>query len=232
MSEKPFPTKYCFNGRVCKPHPAADCFPLLSGTPFRDLVDDIRANGIALPIPLLGDFVLDGRSRLLAAEELGLTRIPVKQLPDDTDAVAFVASLNIHRRHLTATQRTNAAARLLALSHAAFRANYPDEPDPDDLESPLGDDPSGLAAGGGEPVRQSQSSLERRASSSRRAAVPASSNGDGDASSSEVSASGSPVDSAADSGAGGEAGVPSVVDSGPGGEAGVGPRRASGPDRG
>ena len=100
MSEKPLPTKYRINGRSYKPHPAADCFPLLAGTPYRDLVDDIRVNGMAVPILILGDYVLDGRSRLLAAEELRLQHVSLTHLPKDTDAIALVASLNIHRRHL------------------------------------------------------------------------------------------------------------------------------------
>ena len=184
MSEKPLPTKYRINGRSYKPHPAADCFPLLAGTPYRDLVDDIRVNGMAVPILILGDYVLDGRSRLLAAEELRLQHVSLTHLPKDTDAIALVASLNIHRRHLNGKNRTLAAARLLALSHAAFRANFPDEPDPDALESPLAhdglDDPPSSSVLPAEPprpaparvpaaTRQSEPSLPRSASSASRA---------------------------------------------------------------
>lgn len=182
MSEKPFPTKYRINGRTYKPHPAANCFPLLAGTPYRDLVDDIRINGMTLPVLLLGDYVLDGRSRLIAAEELNLQRVPLTELPEDTDAVALVASLNIHRRHLTNQQRTLAAARLLALSQAAYRANYPDEPDPDDLASPLFDeDPpaaplpapaaAGVAAASAAPTRQASPSVAPRAAASNGGVV-------------------------------------------------------------
>ena len=141
QSDKPFPTEYAFNGCVYKPHPAADCFPLLTGTRYQDLVDDVRHNGLVMPVIVLGDYVLDGRNRLLAADEVGLSKVLVRELPEDTDAVAFVASLNIHRRHLTATQRSASAARLLKLSHAAFRDNHPDEPDPDKLVSPIANDP-------------------------------------------------------------------------------------------
>lgn len=119
-SPKPFPAEYRINGRVFKPHPAANCFPLLTGTPFSDLIDDIRTNGMVMPVFVLQDYVLDGRNRLLAADQIGLTKIPTRQLPDDTDAVAFVASLNIHRRHLTANQRSAAAAELMDLSKRAF----------------------------------------------------------------------------------------------------------------
>lgn len=133
VTEKSLPTEYRLNGRTYKPHPAADCFPLLTGSSFLDLVDDVRSNGIVQPVLLLGEFVLDGRNRALAAEEVGLSKVPTRELNDGIDACAFVASLNIHRRHLTSTQRSNAAANLMELVHQAYLANYPDEPDPDKL---------------------------------------------------------------------------------------------------
>ena len=172
QSDKPFPTEYAFNGRVYKPHPAADCFPLLTGTRYQDLVDDVRHNGLVMPVLVLGDYVLDGRNRLLAADEVGLSTVPVRELPADTDAVAFVASLNIHRRHLTATQRSASAARLLKLSHAAFRDNHPDEPDPDKLVSPIANDPVLAASGPAEPDSSEAGAAESSPRAQRPSRVP------------------------------------------------------------
>ena len=172
QSDKPFPTEYAFNGRVYKPHPAADCFPLLTGTRYQDLVDDVRHNGLVQPVLVLGDYVLDGRNRLLAADEVGLSTVPVRELPADTDAVAFVASLNIHRRHLTATQRSASAARLLKLSHAAFRDNHPDEPDPDKLVSPIANDPVLAASGSAEPDSSESGAAESSPRAQRPSRVP------------------------------------------------------------
>ena len=170
-SPKPFPAEYRINGRVFKPHPAANCFPLLTGTPFSDLIDDIRTNGMVMPVFVLQDYVLDGRNRLLAADQIGLTKIPTRQLPDDTDAVAFVASLNIHRRHLTANQRSAAAAELMDLSKRAFLEAFPDEVDPDSLESPLVRD--GLADYVPEPAAE-----KTAARSARSGPTPVTGNGD------------------------------------------------------
>ena len=137
MADDDFPTEYRFNGRTYKPHPCADCFPLMTGSAFRDLVDDLRHNGMTQPVLVLGDYILDGRNRLLAAFEAGLEVIPVKELPHNIDAVALVASLNVHRRQLTSTQRAKTCGDLLDLSQRAFRANNPDAPDPADFD----DDP-------------------------------------------------------------------------------------------
>lgn len=96
-------------------HPAANIFPLLQGAEFRDLVRDIKANGIRDPI--LFDFtgsLVDGRNRLRAAEELGipLADVPKKTLTKKESEELFiyerVRTENIFRRHLTNEQRAAA----------------------------------------------------------------------------------------------------------------------------
>ena len=131
MADRELPTEYVFNGRRWKPHPAADCVPLMAGALFENLVVDIRENGMSQPVLVLGEYLLDGRNRALAANKAGLSIIPVNELPPDTDAIAVVASLNIHRRHLTVTQRSNSAAHLLELARAAYLDNNPGAVDPD-----------------------------------------------------------------------------------------------------
>jgi hypothetical protein len=94
-------------------HPAAALFPLIVGAEFEALVEDIRANGQMEPIVLSADGVLiDGRNRGLACQRLGLT--PRVRVHDGADVVQFVISHNLHRRHLTESQRAMIAASLSA----------------------------------------------------------------------------------------------------------------------
>lgn len=86
-----------------QPHPAAELFPLMQGQDFTDLVDDIRENGLREPVVLTPDgLLLDGRNRYRACLELGddpPTRV------EHSEPWAFVISANLHRRHLSVTQR-------------------------------------------------------------------------------------------------------------------------------
>jgi hypothetical protein len=110
-------------------HLAAELFPLLSTAESEVLGEDIKKNGLAVPLvlwqvdknaPLL---LLDGRNRLDAMEAAGL---PVLN-PDGTwldsrircdlvsggDPYAQVVCFNLHRRHLTPEQRRELIAKVL-----------------------------------------------------------------------------------------------------------------------
>lgn len=96
-------------------HPLADILPMPSERDFRALVDDIRKNGFrdTCAIMRYQGLILDGRSRYLACQELGVTPSFIEFT--GSDPIAFVVSANLNRRHLTPAQRALAAAQLADL---------------------------------------------------------------------------------------------------------------------
>lgn len=97
-------------------HPLADLFPLLADADFDRLVDDIRSHGVREPICRHKDGrIIDGRNRWLACRQLGI-ECPERTFAGDDEAILpFVVSMNLHRRHLDASQRAMVAARLATL---------------------------------------------------------------------------------------------------------------------
>ena len=89
-------------------HDAANLFPLDEEN-LRSLADDIVANGQKETIKILDGKILDGRRRFLACELAGIN--PVCEEIEVADPIAYSQSLNIHRRHLTASQRSVAAGK-------------------------------------------------------------------------------------------------------------------------
>jgi hypothetical protein len=93
-------------------HEYANLFPMLSGDTLAMLSADIAEHGIREPVMLYQGKVLDGRNRCLAANDIGID-VPTREFAgDDAAALAFVISTNLHRRHLTESQRASIAARL------------------------------------------------------------------------------------------------------------------------
>lgn len=108
-------------------HPLANLFPLIEGTDFEDLALDIADHGLHESIWLLDGKILDGRNRYLAAIEAGvidrndsawrddggLRHSFLEFNPDeDGDPLAFVISMNLHRRQLDESQRATVAAKI------------------------------------------------------------------------------------------------------------------------
>jgi ParB-like nuclease domain len=124
-------------------HNACKLFPLLPETELKELAENIRTNGLRVPIVACASpddgghpLVLDGRNRLDALAQLGLlyetddhqvglrtwTGEKWAALSGDKihfeyfrgdDPHAFALSLNIHRRHLTREQKRELIAELV-----------------------------------------------------------------------------------------------------------------------
>lgn len=92
-------------------HPLADLFPMLPDAEIRELADDICTFGQRVPIVLLDNQVLDGRNRLAACKVAEIE--PVFENYQGEDPLGFVLSHNLHRRHLSESQRAMVAARLV-----------------------------------------------------------------------------------------------------------------------
>lgn len=94
-----------------KQHPLSAAFPAMSADDFAALVVDIKANGQREPVMVYEDMVLDGWHRYRACAQLGIK--PQQFTFGGLDPVGFVLSHNLHRRHLTPSQR---AAAVVACS--------------------------------------------------------------------------------------------------------------------
>ena len=87
-------------------HPLSAAFPSMAEVELQALAIDIETHGQREPAVLLEGMVLDGWHRFLACGLIG-TRCRFEEFKG-SDPVAFVISRNLHRRHLTASQRAQA----------------------------------------------------------------------------------------------------------------------------
>jgi N6-adenosine-specific RNA methylase IME4/ParB-like chromosome segregation protein Spo0J len=94
-------------------HELCSLFPLMPQDQFDALADDMRANGQRNPITLYEGKILDGRHRYKACINLGLE--PLITHFEGEDALGFVISHNLTRRHLDESQRAMIAAKLANL---------------------------------------------------------------------------------------------------------------------
>ncbi len=91
-------------------HPAAALFPLLPEPELEALATDIRDNGLVHPIVRHQGMILDGRNRLAACRRAGVEPQFV-EWPGTGSPTLWVLSVNLHRRHLTESQRALIAAK-------------------------------------------------------------------------------------------------------------------------
>lgn len=93
-------------------HEAANIFPMMEGQQFEDFVADIRKQKKLLePIKLIDGKIVDGRNRYRACKIAKVEPI-FEAVNCIDDPVAFVLSLNLHRRHLTPSQTSMVGARV------------------------------------------------------------------------------------------------------------------------
>lgn len=98
-------------------HPAAELFPMMTEAELRQLADDIKAHGLADPITMLDGMILDGRNRFEACKRAGVE--PRYEHPQDIESpTVYVVSRNLHRRHLTVSQRAAIGAEMMPLLRA------------------------------------------------------------------------------------------------------------------
>ncbi|HVK14425.1 MAG TPA: hypothetical protein VM597_37145 [Gemmataceae bacterium] len=90
-------------------HPYCELFPAMPADDLARLAEDIRANGLREPVITFEGKVLDGRNRLAAAAMADVA-VEFKDYRGK-DALAYVISRNLHRRHMDEGQRALAAAR-------------------------------------------------------------------------------------------------------------------------
>ena len=92
-------------------HPLADIFPMIPEAERCMLAQNIAEYGQHEPILLLEGMVLDGRNRQWACRHAGVKPVYAQFTGDDP--LNFVLSKNLHRRHLTESQRALVAASIV-----------------------------------------------------------------------------------------------------------------------
>ena len=116
-------------------HETAAIFPMMTGAEFAALVADIKANGLREPIWTWNGQIIDGRNRFNACQEAGI-KPSFQEWNGQGSLVAFIVSLNLHRRHLDESQRALVGARIKPMFEAEakerqgqrtdIRANLPE----------------------------------------------------------------------------------------------------------
>jgi ParB-like chromosome segregation protein Spo0J len=97
-----------------KIHPYAELFPALKEKELQELAEDIKVNGLQQSIDTdQRNRIVDGRNRLTACELVKTTpKFQSHNFDSDRDVLAFVLSRNLHRRHLSESQRACIAAEI------------------------------------------------------------------------------------------------------------------------
>lgn len=98
-----------------KNHEYADIFPMMLPQQISDLAEDMQKNGQIDPIVIYEGKILDGRNRYAACQSIGIA--PTVCDFNGPDALAFVLSHNLHRRHLDKSQLAMIAETVANLRH-------------------------------------------------------------------------------------------------------------------
>ncbi|MEJ7591130.1 MAG: hypothetical protein WKF77_06240 [Planctomycetaceae bacterium] len=101
-------------------HPYANLFPMQSDEEIQALADDISKHGLRQLIVIDEDeMILDGRNRSLACVIAQVKPTYEPFVGNDAAKLAYVVSVNVHRRHLTTAQRAEIAAKIATMSVGA-----------------------------------------------------------------------------------------------------------------
>lgn len=102
-------------------HPLASMFPPMTSAEFSALVEDIRQHGQKEPVLLFEGLVVDGRHRWSACAALGIDPESVEWDGDEESLIRHIISTNLHRRHLSPTDRALLAATYANLPRGTNR---------------------------------------------------------------------------------------------------------------
>ena len=100
-------------------HAFCEIIPPCTEAQFKELKEDIRKNGLQVPIKTFETKILDGRNRYNVCVELENEGHPVEFKREvffggAKEALAYVISANVKRRHLSASQRALIVVRLVS----------------------------------------------------------------------------------------------------------------------
>lgn len=99
-----------------KIHPVCDVLPKMAADDFAALEADIKAHGVREPGKVYKGFLVDGKHRYLICQKHRIDFPTVElQLPDGASLVEHCVALNLHRRHLTQSQKAAVATAMLPL---------------------------------------------------------------------------------------------------------------------
>ena len=100
-------------------HPYAELIPGMTPEEFADLKQDILEHGQLEPIMLFQHQILDGRHRWSVCQQLGLRCKYDTFKGSELQALEYVISLNVKRRHLNESQRAIIAADVATMRSGA-----------------------------------------------------------------------------------------------------------------
>lgn len=101
-------------------HEISNLFPPMAEQDFQELKADIQANGLRESIVVYDGKIIDGRHRYRACIELGI-KPRFRQWDAQSPLLQYVLSMNLHRRHMTTSQRALLGAELRALFEKSAR---------------------------------------------------------------------------------------------------------------
>lgn len=102
-------------------HEIASIFPLMNERDYQELKTDIAENGLCEPIVLHSGRIIDGRHRYRVCLELDIEP-KFREWDGQGSLLSFLLSMNLHRRHLTTSQRALLAAEIKSLLEQEARA--------------------------------------------------------------------------------------------------------------